>query len=233
MTCHSKNCVLPQSGEIWRKPTLKDICTSPAREFATLAEMVAHYESTRKAPTERWLTSLTAMQPEGLWLTNFICGEANVSPNPADRKFCKNSHQNRMPAATVVEARATLKKCELASLSGFREILAEVVRATKDVKQFGTLAAFDFTLRYAYSRGIEPDTVYLHAGTMQGFKALQQLYPHLRSTVSKAVGTTVDAASLPEPVARLGNLHIENFLCIYDAQLAILAKTFNQIIITQ
>lgn len=227
MGCNSKNCVHPLSSIIWDKPAIEDLCTSPDRDYATLDEMVSHYKETREKRTEEWLESLTKNQPKDLWFTNFICGEANISNNPSDGKFCKNSHQYRMPATTVITARKKLQKINLDELNSFAEILEAVTKESGAIPYFGTLACYDFSLRYAFHRGITPDAVYLHAGTFEGLKALN---PNLKSSkINKdRFGTKyIDSSELPSQISELGNLHIENFLCIYHDHMKTLANKTN------
>lgn len=226
MACLANNCVLPrQDDDCTRKPTLIDICGTPDAKFATIEQMVEHYRKKWKQRTEDWLKSLTSGRTEDLWYTNFICGQANISNDPADNKFCKNLHQYRMPSATVKAARGALMNAGLDRLQTFPEILGTVIditRATPDHKgipQFGALACYDFALRYAYHRGIHPDRVYLHAGTLTGLNALKSKFPEIKTESDRKFGRTVEASMLPEPIASLGNLHIENFLCIYSDHL--------------
>ncbi|MDE6714918.1 MAG: hypothetical protein K2J74_00360, partial [Muribaculaceae bacterium] len=201
-----------KSDEIWKEFTVKDICGNPDAEFVTIEQMVKHYSEKLKKRTEEWLESLYKNQSEDLLFTNFICGEANILNNPADDKFCKNSHQYRMPSATIKEVREKLSNAGLEKLSNFHDILDAVIDITRKtpnyngVRNFGTLACYDFTLRYAYSRGIMPDMVYVHAGTQTGLQALKKIYSGIKTYNDKKLGLTFDASTLPESISSLGNL---------------------------
>ncbi len=230
MECHAKNCVYPKSKCGCRELTLKEICGRPDAKVATIKEMVDYYKKHLKKPTEEWLKSLTLNQPEDLWFTNFICGEANISNFPEDGKFCKNSHQYRMPSSTIKNVREVLKKVDLDRLSTFRDIFEAVRKATdktdsfKGVDNFGILACYDFSVRYAFQRGITPDVVYLHAGTNIGLNALKSMFPGIKTKKDYKFGETIEASLLPYPISTLENLHIEHFLCIFHDHLMNLAN---------
>ncbi len=204
--CRSSNCVYPRSAE--EDPWAKKILP----KGDSLSAMVEDYKKNFLERTENWIGSLNT-------ITDFICGAANIEEEPKDEKFCKNSHQYRMPYATVVKAREELRTAELGALTSFVEIYRAVKLLSKEIEQFGELAAYDFTQRYCYSRNILPDAVYLHAGVAGGYKALNAAGVNVESHHDELLGYFIKPVDIPEPLSGLSTLHIENFLCIYKHQL--------------
>lgn len=157
--------------------------------------------------------------------TDFICGAPNKKEGQNIKKYCKNSHQFRMPSTTVFNAYKKLMAAGLERYDTFGEIHAAVHEATRDVKQFGLLANYDFTQRYCYSRGIKPDGVYLHAGVAIGARELKKMGYSFKVIDLGNRGSMIELSSLPAPIAALGALHAESFLCIYKHLLAKAAKS--------
>ncbi len=209
--CHSSNCVIPYdpADDPWANKIIP--------QGNTLAEMVEDYRQNFLERTERWISSLKST-------TDFICGAANIKDYPKDKRFCKNSHQYRMPYGTVVAAREKLENADLEHLSSFSDIYQKVKLISKDIYQFGVLAAYDFTQRYCYSRNMLPDAVYLHAGVTEGFNALNAAMGEIPVEHNAILGDFVKSAALPKPLADLSTLHIENLLCIYKHRLARLSN---------
>lgn len=214
------NCVRRLSDVVWDEITVETICKSPDAKFANVQQMVDYYQNNLKEPTEKWLRSLTENQDSSLWITNFICGEANISREPANRKFCKNLHQRRRTADVIIAARNILEKADFDKCNSFREILEKTIDLTKDLKWFGPLCYYDFSLRYAFHRNIFPKEVYVHAGTMIGLKCLMNIKKDIETKEDDKFGLIIEnLSSLPKEIADIGALHIENFLCIFHDHL--------------
>lgn len=81
---------------------------------------------------------------------------------------------------------------------------------SEKVRGFGELAIYDTTIRIASFLKLEPDKVYLHAGTREGMKMLEEqgLVP-IGSSKKKAV----PVQHLPEPLKRLRPAETEHLLC--------------------
>lgn len=219
-TSHSSNCVNRLSNDVWKEITVEDICNSPDAEFADIDKMVKYYQKNLEERTEFWLRSLTDGQNKDLWITNFICGEANISKYPADKKFCKNSHQRRRSYDTIIEVRNKLESCDFEQYDTFSGILEKVISETKGIKWFSTLCCYDFALRYAYHRNIFPEEIYIHAGTASGLDRLKYIYKDIKEETHPIFGRIIkDISSLPAPIASLKPFHIENFLCIFHDHL--------------
>ena len=187
-------------------------------EGCDLDEMVTDYRHRYLEDTEKWLSTLSTY-------TDFICGEPNIREAPYVKKYCKNLHQYRMPNDTVDKAHEKLKEVGLDRYDSFAEIHAEVHEEAKEIDNFGMLATYDFSQRYAYSRGIQPDGVYLHAGVATGARELIKMGYDLKIIDLGERGSMIELPSLPSPIAGLGTLHAENFLCIYKDLLAKLAAS--------
>lgn len=214
------NCVERLSDEVWKEITVKNICKSPDAKFADLQQMADYYRNKLRKPTEDWLKSLTENQPEELWITNFICGEANISKDPVNGKFCKNLHQRRRTAELIKEARGVFGAEDFEKYHTFKEILEKTIELSKDLKGFGSLCCYDFSLRYGFHRGILPKEVYIHAGTSIGLECLKYIWPSIEIKKDWKFGRMIeDLSTLPKEIADLGALHIENFLCVFHDHL--------------
>lgn len=194
------------------KEPRKHICFGDP-EGCDLDEMTVDYRS-------RYLDAIEELHQALTTYTDFICGAPNKKEGKDIKKYCKNSHQFRMPSSTVYNAYENLKNAGLERYDTFGDIHAAVHEATREVKQFGMLAIYDFTQRYCYSRGIKPDGVYLHAGVATGARELKRMGYNLNIIDLGARGSMIELSSLPAPIAALGTLHAESFLCIYKDLLA-------------
>jgi hypothetical protein len=80
-----------------------------------------------------------------------------------------------------------------------------------EVPGFGSLAAYDVTLRIAQYQGCDILDVHLHAGVTQGARAMG---------FNVKDGETLTVDQFPEPFNKLSPDHLENLLCIYKNVLA-------------
>ena len=80
-----------------------------------------------------------------------------------------------------------------------------------EVSGFGSLAAYDVTLRIAKYQGCDILDVHLHAGVTQGARAM---------SFDVKDGETLTIDQFPEPFNQLSGDHLENLLCIYKNVLA-------------
>ena len=71
------------------------------------------------------------------------------------------------------------------------------------------LYVYDTAWRIGAKLELEPELVYLHAGTRKGAKALGL----------DSRRENIDPQDLPLPLQRLRPIHIENFLCLYKDRL--------------
>ena len=96
----------------------------------------------------------------------------------------------------------------------FADLIDLVERYTADIHRFGTLAVYDTACRLGLYWGLNPEVVYLHAGTAKGAQALglDMSRGHL------------EMSELPKPFRLLEPWECEDFLCIYKARLARLKR---------
>lgn len=206
------NCRYPKNWDCYRYSGFDKT------RLCDLDEMVTEYRTIFMEGKERNLKVLSTF-------TDFICGGANIKEAPHAEKYCKNSHQYRMTRETIKEAHEKLPAAGLDRYDNFADIHAAVTEIASGIKKFGQLATYDFTERYAYSRGILPDGVYLHAGVAIGARELKRMGCNLKIVDLGKRGSMIEMSSLPTPIAELGALHAENFLCIYKDLLAKLAAS--------
>jgi hypothetical protein len=172
-----------------------------AAELTTLAALVDDYIRRcrpRCASGNEWYASASTLV------------EAISRASACIRKDGKReSHQRRIPGATLTEFGDAIARQPLARCPDFDELHAYVRRAAKDVHGIGALTVYDVAIRIGAFLRLEPERVYLHAGTRVGARTL---------------GLDTDKESLPvsafpREVQRLRAGEIEDFLCIYKAQL--------------
>lgn len=127
--------------------------------------------------------------------------------------YKKHPHQRRLSNEKVMDVaveRLNKIKEDLSSSKNFSELYNHV--KSIDLKRYGLLAVYDFASRYGFNRGLIPEDVYLHAGTLDGAKAVlpeRNLHP----------GDILPAQTFPQPLRNLNGLHLENLLCIYKKEL--------------
>lgn len=128
-------------------------------------------------------------------------------------KYKKHPHQRRIPNKVLKKVIYQLEKnrVELAGAKTFPELYSIVDGI--EVPGYGLLATYDFAIRYAFGKGIVPEDVYLHAGTLEGAKTVlaekKKIHP----------GDIITVKELQKPLQKLNGLHLENLLCIYKKEL--------------
>lgn len=201
-----------------RCPGIGKVCKGTTPQGSTIEEMVKDYRKKYYKPLTNRLSSLVT-------ITDFICGQPNkLEASEVEHlpkfKFCKNSHQFRMPSKTVKDANGVLSGLQLDKMHTFKEVHEAVLENARKIDHFGILAAYDFTLCYCFSRGIYPENVFLHAGTKVGTRNLQNAGYDIEIIKGDNGMEEAELNSYPEPIASLGALYAEDFLCIYDDLLA-------------
>lgn len=154
-------------------------------------------------------------------IVDCICGRIG---NPIIRngkvRHKRSRHQFRLRNTTIEDAEQILinKKAELEQSPDFESLIDKVGKI--NIWGFGSLATYDFCIRFGYKRGIRPEKyVYLHAGTKEGAKNLKRLIPALNK---KEYSDKIPVDELPSNLKALGAMDIENLLCIFKARLATL-----------
>ena len=93
-------------------------------------------------------------------------------------------------------------------------VVARIERYTSDIYRFGKLAVYDTACRLGVYLELEPEVVYLHAGTIKGARALGL-------DTSRSY---LEMDELPRPLRLLEPWECEDFLCIYKVELAKLKR---------
>ena len=111
--------------------------------------------------------------------------------------------------AKVKEPLLRLSRRKFVDFDVLHDVVNETIDHMKSIGQIegiGPLTIYDTALRLGAFRGVLPDRVYLHAGTLKGVKNLGLI-----------VGTKKSLAmsELPPEFRKLEAYEVENCLCIY------------------
>lgn len=127
---------------------------------------------------------------------------------PQGKRF---HHQRRITHDALCQSRQALASAKdiIVSCSTFDELYKLVDRLAGIIGGIGELTVYDTALRIGAKLKLEPDVVYLHAGTRKGTEVLGL----------DAKQNFIDVYKLPVLLQQLRPVHIENLLCIYKDQL--------------
>ncbi|SRR5581483_493743 len=125
-------------------------------------------------------------------------------------RWLRYDHQRRIPRASLEKVQRRLRKAPLKQCGTFHELLTVVDEATEEVPKVGELMVYDTALRIGANLGLEPDRVYLHAGTRVGARKLG----------FGASAHWIDRRDLPETLRSLPPWQVEDILCIFKAWLS-------------
>jgi hypothetical protein len=133
-----------------------------------------------------------------------------------DSRGARHPHQRRFTADTLQSSARSLlaHKSKLRMARSFHELHDAVGRITSSVQGAGPLYVYDVATRIGAWCSLNPDRVYLHAGTREGVRSfgLNRRGPFLR------------LADLPRELRRLEAGELEDFFCIYCDELARLRR---------
>jgi hypothetical protein len=117
----------------------------------------------------------------------------------------RHDHQRRIPVDILEVAKRRLQECanELRNASSFDELYALIESKIGNVSGIGDLTVYDVAHRIGAYLNLEPQSVYLHAGTRDGARlfGLQ--------------GREIHHYELPLAFQKLSPAEIEDCLCIY------------------
>lgn len=123
----------------------------------------------------------------------------------------RSRHQRRIYPHTLEDAYAKLHeiRSQLKTCQTYHLLWERVCEVASPIWGLGELYVYDTSRRIGAFLGLYPKRVYLHAGTRIGAKALHLDYrrPYL------------EKGDLPPELRRLPAKKIEDFLCIYKAEL--------------
>lgn len=131
-------------------------------------------------------------------------GRAGRAENPAGKRF---AHQRRLTRAALRRAEATLVRRlpTLRRAASFDSLHAAIRQHIGGIRGIGELMVYDTALRLGARFGLEPDRVYLHAGTRRGTRRLG---------LDVRAGS-VSRSDLPSVLRVLPARCVEDILCIY------------------
>src|SRR6266581_1245630 len=118
----------------------------------------------------------------------------------------RHPHQRRIPREVLAEAWEVLKTLRLSKCRSFHDLHSLCAENLGPIRGIGELTTYDIATRVGAFLGLEPQRVYLHAGTRAGARALG-----LRDA------EFLESAELPSSFARLKPREIEDCLCIYKS----------------
>lgn len=124
----------------------------------------------------------------------------------------RHPHQYRRSAEALAEAESKLQAVasRLRHCQSFEGLYALVHREIRPIHDIGPLTVYDVATRIGAHLNLEPERVYLHAGTAEGAKALGLNYRQ----------ESLGLAELPVDFRRLTAREIEDCLCIYKDEFA-------------
>jgi hypothetical protein len=118
----------------------------------------------------------------------------------------RHPHQRRIPGRVLRQAATALSNASL-EVPIFEDLHETVRRTIGPLRGIGELAVYDMAYRIGAHFGLEPDRIYLHAGTREGARALG------------LGGNALSKGELPKAFQRLSPGEIEDCLCIYKGDL--------------
>jgi len=120
-------------------------------------------------------------------------------------RWLRYDHQRRIPRLSLAHVHRKLRKAPLKGCSTFDDLFSVVHEAISEIPKIGELMVYDTALRIGANLGLEPERVYLHAGTRVGARKL-----------GIAAGTPwILRRDLPEPLRALPAWQAEDILCIF------------------
>lgn len=167
----------------------------------SLASIVSHYirhHRSRAAAELRYYSDLPSLE------------EANARASRAENsRGQRHSHQRRLPRSAPPEILPRLNATDLQAATSYADLHRIIEAAIGSVRGVAKLMLYDTALRVGAFLHLEPEHVYLHAGTRDGAQALG-IARH-RSHLAPD--------ELPAEFRRLRPYEIEDCLCIYKDQL--------------
>jgi len=121
----------------------------------------------------------------------------------------RHDHQRLIPKQAMREVGRRIPRLSTAGVWTFEELLQRIETLIGAIDGVGPLMVYDTSLRIGAMVGVEPDRVYLHAGTREGARSLG---------IATERGFLL-VEELPPQLRRLKPREVEDLLCIYKAEL--------------
>ena len=127
----------------------------------------------------------------------------------------RHDHQRRIPASVLATAERRLQAAaeELERASSFDELHDLISEKIGEIQGLGDLTVYDIAHRIGGYLELQPDAVYLHAGTRVGAKLFG------------LNGNKANPRELPAAFQKLSAGEIEDCLCIYREHIAKLIES--------
>lgn len=191
------------------RPSIHSLCdrygTRKHRVLCTYKDIVAAYIRDKRSIAARELGSY-AVLPSLRIAVQF----AALSQDPVFRK--RHPHQTRIPQKTLVQARDRLLRADMEGCRSFHELFVTVHNAIGSIHGIGDLTVYDIATRIGAYLRLEPNRVYLHAGTRVGASSVLLVRGRAWFSLDE----------LPDAFAKLKPREIEDCFCIFkDALRAI------------
>ena len=122
----------------------------------------------------------------------------------------RHGHQRRIEKVAIDEVRRQLKPGKLENAKSFDELYDRVYKICRDIHGIGPLYIYDAALRIGARLKLNPSRVYLHAGALDGAKALGM----------EVKNSPLPVAAFKAPIQKLKPHEIEDFLCIFKNHLS-------------
>jgi len=134
---------------------------------------------------------------------------AALAKMPSGKRY---SHQRRIPGVVLERARDRLLSVlmDLQKCTSFQELFDIVEHEIRNIKGIGELTVYDTAYRIGMYLNLEPEDIYLHAGTRKGAKAIG---------IDVKNKKIISVDQLPASFAVLRPSEIEDCLCIYKEEL--------------
>lgn len=121
----------------------------------------------------------------------------------------RHPHHQRRTQNSLNHALRSLSRCPVSDCATFDELMGCVDEAIRHIYGIGELFVYDAALAIGARLGLEPERVYLHAGTRDGAR-------HLGLGRGRK---SLEIDELPRAFRRLRPREIEDCLCIYEERL--------------
>jgi hypothetical protein len=167
---------------------------------AAVDDYVKHIRPCMKREFKHWrdLTDEVAVERAGLGLRP----DGSV----------KHPHQYLIPPKTFQKSckRLVANRPKLRAAGSFDQLFELVEELIRAISGIGELAVYDTAIRIGARFNLEPEKVYVHAGTRDGVRALGL----------DGRRPTIEMRELPEPISRrLSGREAEDLLCRYKSSL--------------
>jgi len=135
---------------------------------------------------------------------------AGLAQRSNGKRLVRFNHQRRVPRQALELAREQLLATDLKSSGSFHELFLTVKTTIGGIPGIGELMVYDTALRIGARLGLEPERVYLHAGTRVGARRLGLDWR----------AKWIERKDLPKALRALPPWQVEDILCIYKDRFA-------------